>query len=645
MYRKNAVAGKKIFVGSIIAMLLIAGFLGVVNRPFVGKVSAASDQPMKIVESNNYNDQTTHFQQIFTVSWITDGDYTGTVIVGNVSGFDPTWEGATNNDDRGGATIDDVHHCAVLNTGSGGIPYKIINMTTYYYYIESPIGKIWGEDPASPGEAKLRSAGGTAFVFQTATDLVGAVAPPIRGYVQYGPASEYRNDELVYITANKSGNPSDKPGWPLSAITSFGGPSTKNGYYQGFPKYFQKDDYSGVWVIGAGDLVQSDGEGSADGTGSVNKTWSGPPLDMPDIVLWPPNGPPVANFTVDSTNKPCGEPAVWDTVYFNSTTTDDYTSRNDLLYNWSFGDGTYAEGNGTNGFDNVTHVYYTSGIYTVTLNVTDDGSPALSDETSQDVKIWPNRVSTTPLDVRETNLKNVACKISWHTCINTTGYVIWGDTPGDLGNTSTDVRGDTGYTDDTHACDVTGLIHHTTYYYKVISDGKTYDDFGAAFSFTTGKTISTTPWGNMEGYVYKSDGITPAEGVIVYMTLRLDADGTTSLPEAKLTSSAGYYKYDRGNFRTQDGELQFDYLPGTDYCDKVAEGATEGTAGQTVVLTSKDSGTPQMDPNMILSGTPPDTTKPTSTASSPSVIGAATWNVDYTAEDGCASGLDYVKLY
>jgi hypothetical protein len=408
-------------------MLMVFGAFAVSAANNNSNEPMASDQPMKIMESNNYYDATTLWMQIFAVSWITDGDYTGRVTVGDYAGFDPTWEGAYNIDDRGATESDDVHHCTVKSYGSYGTATPLAKLTTYYYYIESPSGKIWGEDPAAPGESKLKASGGTAFVFKTADDTVSGVAPPIRGYVQYGPDSSYRSEELVYITAHKSGSPDDKPGWPLSQLTVYGGPSAHDGYYGVFPKYFQKADYSGFWTIASGDPVHGEGEGSADGTGSADSSWAGPPLDMPDIVLWPPNHPPEADFTVDPEDSPCGQPAVWDTVTFTSTSTDDYTSEPDLYFAWDFGDGSpVEEGLGSAGYNVRTHEYYSSGTFSVSLTVTDDGSPPLSDTMIKDVKIWPNRVSTTPLDVRETNLKDVACKISWHTCIDTTGYVIWG---------------------------------------------------------------------------------------------------------------------------------------------------------------------------------------------------------------------------
>jgi putative lipase involved disintegration of autophagic bodies len=79
------------------------------------------------------------------------------------------------------------------------------------------------------------------------------------------------------------------------------------------------------------------------------------------------------------------------------------------------------------------------------------------------------------------------------------------------------MRGDETYTDDTHICKITGLAEYTTVYYQIVSDGKTYDDFGDPFNFTTGKTFTYAPKGPMRGYVYKSDGSTPNEGTLVYM--------------------------------------------------------------------------------------------------------------------------------
>lgn len=71
------------------------------------------------------------------------------------------------------------------------------------------------------------------------------------------------------------------------------------------------------------------------------------------------NVPPVSNFTYSPLN-----PNTSDTIQFNDTSTD--SDGTVISWSWKFGDG------GTSTLRNPTHKYTNNGVYTVTLNVTDD---------------------------------------------------------------------------------------------------------------------------------------------------------------------------------------------------------------------------------------------------------------------------------
>lgn len=50
-------------------------------------------------------------------------------------------------------------------------------------------------------------------------------------------------------------------------------------------------------------------------------------------------------------------------------------------YSWDFGDGNQSQGK------TVSHVYQTAGTYTITLTVTDKGTPALTGKTTREITV------------------------------------------------------------------------------------------------------------------------------------------------------------------------------------------------------------------------------------------------------------------
>ena len=612
--------------------------------------------PLNWNEANWYRETGLGDRGRFTIIWTTKGEYTGTVKYSTTSDFDPTSTGFTKTDARGDENyVDDTHYVDVDRVPHDG--------SMVYYYVESD-GTYYGL--TAGGEfAPYPTGGEIAIATPTHKNADGPVSwYPVCGHLlhegQIPPEGADLEITIGWFYDGSGTHGGESPKYPIADITDYnrawvGGPSAepdnRHGGYNFDTVWILKTEAGDAeWMPVAGDTITVKGYGVGNENG-VSYGWcdnytlvygydTGTDL-VPDIILCSPPPTLIANFSVEPDDSPCGKPAVWDTIYFNSTSYGGSASREDLYYEWDFGDGETAAGYGYDGYDNVTHAYYASGIYSVTLEITDDGSPPLNDTITKDTKIWPNRVSTTPLDVREASVKGVKARICWHTCINTTGYVKWGSSPDILDNNTTDMRGDETYADDTHICRITGLTEYTKYYYKVISGSKTYDDFGQPFNFTTGKDFVIPPSSIIRGYVYKSDGITPAEGVLVYMYME-KPNGDKSLLECVYTNSDGRYTKEKRDFRSSDGEHMFEYTTGTDWLDQFAEGATDGTANQTVILTEDN---PQWVPDMILSGTPPDKTAPTSTARSTAENPAGTWDVNYTAEDGCATGLDYVELW
>ena len=200
-------------------------------------------------------------------------------------------------------------------------------------------------------------------------------------------------------------------------------------------------------------------------------------------------------------------------------------------------------------------------------------------------------------EVRVTNVRDTAFNVSWVTNQSATGEVHYGTDPDNLDQIAYDDRG-AGTRDDTHYVTLLGLTSNTTYYFDVISDGTTDDNGGVHYTVTTGPTLGLPASDTIYGQVFKEDGTTPAEGTIVYITLR-DADGSGSSGEAAplsaLVDSNGYWYGNLGNARMTDLSDYFYYSASGDEVELRAQGASDGTASQTV-----DTANDRLAPDMML---------------------------------------------
>ena len=171
-------------------------------------------------------------------------------------------------------------------------------------------------------------------------------------------------------------------------------------------------------------------------------------------------------------------------------------------------------------------------------------------------------------DIRVSNYSISSVTISWITDTVTDGSVKYGPSGGALGEPQGDDRGS--ITDDTHYVTIIGLTPETDYDYQVVSGGVS----SSTGSFTTTKVGAGTPY-TIYGYVYKQDGVTPAVGAIVYVTVT--HSGTTSYPLSKLvTSSLGYWSLDLGNLKSPSTNDVLGWSTG-DAISVFSQGAADGT--------------------------------------------------------------------
>ena len=148
--------------------------------------------------------------------------------------------------------------------------------------------------------------------------------------------------------------------------------------------------------------------------------------------------------------------------------------------------------------------------------------------------------------------------LSWTTDSPTTGYVRYGENR-ELGQVAYDGRG-AQLSAETHFVVLTNLKPETSYYFKVVSGVE--GDRDTLQTITTMSTLESVPQSDtVYGQVYMADGITPATGALVYLTLQ-DADGTGDTGKVTLLSALvdenGYWHANLGNARLADGRL-FDY--------------------------------------------------------------------------------------
>ena len=174
------------------------------------------------------------------------------------------------------------------------------------------------------------------------------------------------------------------------------------------------------------------------------------------------------------------------------------------------------------------------------------------------------------------NVRDTQFSVSWASSSAEQGSVNYG-TDTLLGQTAYDDRGQV--VSFAHHVTVSGLQPETEYYYEVVSGASTFDNGGSYFKVTTGPSI--IPSGSVQpaGQVFLSDGITPAEGALVYVTIK-DTDGLGSLGKSALESvlvdSSGYWFLELVNARALGYQSLFDFTEDVDQLLVTVDGGPEG---------------------------------------------------------------------
>lgn len=147
-----------------------------------------------------------------------------------------------------------------------------------------------------------------------------------------------------------------------------------------------------------------------------------------------------------------------------------------------------------------------------------------------------------PKNIRISNQTGSSLTISWTTDKQTSGFVSYGESQNSLGTVANDEMGDLSFT---HYVTLSPLKPQTTYYFKIISGGESFDNNGTPWTALTGTALSkqTTSF-IVSGSVLTPTG-TPATKAIVY----INAGGyILSTP----TSDKGTFLIQLTNMRSAD---------------------------------------------------------------------------------------------
>ena len=148
-----------------------------------------------------------------------------------------------------------------------------------------------------------------------------------------------------------------------------------------------------------------------------------------------------------------------------------------------------------------------------------------------------------PKDVRVSNIDDTGFTVSWVTDKEVSGHVLWG--AAQSGVTNTQKEGAEDIKSFTHNVTVSGLVADKNYYYKINSDGYTFDNNAIPWQVATGTAIGTGgSQGLISGSILTATG-TPVEKAIVYMNVEGYLASTVS-------SSTGNFVFQLGSVRTQD---------------------------------------------------------------------------------------------
>lgn len=151
--------------------------------------------------------------------------------------------------------------------------------------------------------------------------------------------------------------------------------------------------------------------------------------------------------------------------------------------------------------------------------------------------------SVTAKDIRVANISDASVTVSWTTDKETSGYLIWGSSQDNVSKVENeDANGQKSLN---HSVNLSGLSPGTKYFYKINSDGTTFDNSGIPWQTTTGPSLSASKASYLiSGNVINATGLSEKRA-LVYIDIAGYLMVTT-------TSDTGNFVFQIGVARTND---------------------------------------------------------------------------------------------
>lgn len=196
--------------------------------------------------------------------------------------------------------------------------------------------------------------------------------------------------------------------------------------------------------------------------------------------------------------------------------------------------------------------------------------------------------TSSPKDVRITNLMTNNFSVSWTTDIPTTGFIKYSENPAKIQTPAGDSRDQisgTAQSYTNHYVNITGLKADTTYYFVIGSGPETYNDQGKPFQVKTGPQVIPPAEDVINGKVLDSSN-NPVNGAIVFV----EPEGGGAL--STVTKIDGTWRLNLTDARDSSGKV-LTYDKDNTVLSIFIQAGTNGTA-TAITNTSKDSPVPDI---------------------------------------------------
>lgn len=176
---------------------------------------------------------------------------------------------------------------------------------------------------------------------------------------------------------------------------------------------------------------------------------------------------------------------------------------------------------------------------------------------------------TSPKDIRVSNISDNSATISWITDGETTDFLNWGAGQNSINKIEKEDSGNTKYF--VHNITLTGLNPSTNYFYKINSNGTSYDSGGIPWQFSTGPNIginsSSFP---ISGSVITTSG-QPSKRTLVYLNV-------SGYLASTLTSDTGNFVLQLASIRSTDLTSYLQIDPKSTLLEVSAQSGSDGVS-------------------------------------------------------------------